>query len=149
MPSNAIWKHPFPQGTRLDAFRRHVNRTYNLDIKTYKQLHRWSVENLDAFGNEVWNFCGIMYSVAPNKVASNLNTMWPRPEWFPGARMNYTENLLAPGLAAHPDSIAISACRETGVHWRHLTWVQLRNQVALYVTALEASGVGPGDRIAG
>ncbi|PNP79740.1 hypothetical protein FNYG_06833 [Fusarium nygamai] len=74
--------------------------------------------------------------------------MWPRPEWFPGARMNYTENLLSVGLAQHPDAIAISACLEGGVKWRHLSWVQLRNRVAQYASALQALGVTTGDRVA-
>ncbi|KAF9769515.1 hypothetical protein IL306_013063 [Fusarium sp. DS 682] len=74
--------------------------------------------------------------------------MWPRPEWFPGARLNYTENLLSAGLAQHPDSIALSACLEAGVNWRHLSWVQLRRRVEHYVSALEALGVTTGDRVA-
>ncbi|KAH7147309.1 hypothetical protein DER46DRAFT_473628, partial [Fusarium sp. MPI-SDFR-AT-0072] len=141
------WKHLDPRATRLDAFRRRINRSYNLDIKTYAQLHEWSVEYLEAFCQEAWAFLGIVYSVPPEKVASSLENMWPRPEWFPGARMNFTENILAPGLTAHPDSVAVSACRESR-KWRHLTWVQLRDQVALYVSALEAAGVVAGDRIA-
>ncbi|KAG7406689.1 Acetoacetyl-CoA synthetase [Fusarium oxysporum f. sp. rapae] len=147
-PANAIWKHLDPRATRLDAFRRRINRSYNLDIKTYAQLHEWSVEYLEAFCQEAWAFLGIIYSVPPEKVASSLENMWPRPEWFPGARMNFTENILAPGLTAHPDSVAVSACHESR-KWRHLTWVQLRDQVVLYVSALEAAGVVAGDRIAG
>ncbi|KAH7161943.1 hypothetical protein B0J13DRAFT_632666 [Dactylonectria estremocensis] len=144
----AIWKHPHPQSTRLDAFRRRINRSYNVDLGTYEQLHQWSVENLEAFCMEIWVFCGMVYSACPERVANNLSTMWPRPEWFPGARINYTENILSAGLMLHPDRIAISACREPGEHWRHLTWVQLRRQVALYVSALQAAGVVAGDRIA-
>ncbi|KAF5701108.1 acetoacetate ligase [Fusarium mundagurra] len=74
--------------------------------------------------------------------------MWPRPEWFPGARINYTENLLSVGLAQHPDAIAVSACLEGGVNWRHLTWMQLRGRVTQYVSALQALGVTTGDRVA-
>ncbi|CAG9953032.1 unnamed protein product, partial [Clonostachys rosea f. rosea IK726] len=74
--------------------------------------------------------------------------MWPRPQWFPGAEMNFTENVLATGLAAHQDMIAVSACREGGTDWRHLTWIQLRDQVAVYTSALQNAGVGKGDRVA-
>ncbi|KAF5702007.1 acetoacetate ligase [Fusarium globosum] len=142
------WRHPHPELSRLDTFRRHINRAYKLDLKTYTQLHQWSVDNIEDFCKETWMFCGIIYSQPPEKVANGISVMWPRPEWFPGARLNYTENLLSVGLAQHPDSIAISACLEAGVHWRHLSWVQLRRQVEHYVSALEVLGVTTGDRVA-
>ncbi|KAI1504476.1 hypothetical protein F5X99DRAFT_15882 [Biscogniauxia marginata] len=142
------WKHPNPNGTRLDAFRRYVNSKHGLALEDYAQLHKWSVDELQAFCHEVWNFCGVVYSVPPQKVAEGLDSMWPRPKWFPGARINYTENILALGLAMRPDAVAVSACREGGIQWRHLTWMQLRDQVALYASALKKAGVREGDRVA-
>ncbi|KAF5650798.1 acetoacetate ligase [Fusarium tjaetaba] len=146
--SGTSWRHPHPELSRLDAFRRHVNRAYKLDLRTYAQLHKWSVDNVHDFCKEVWMYCGVVYSQPPERVANGIDVMWPRPEWFPGARMNYTENLLSPGLAQHPDAIAISACLEGGVKWRHLSWVQLRNRVAQYASALQALNVTTGDRVA-
>ncbi|KAF5574290.1 acetoacetate ligase [Fusarium pseudoanthophilum] len=146
--SGTSWRHPHPELSRLDAFRRHVNRAYKLDLRTYAQLHKWSVDNVHDFCKEVWMYCGVVYSQPPERVANGIDVMWPRPEWFPGARMNYTENLLSAGLAQHPDAIAISACLEGGVKWRHLSWVQLRNRVAQYASALQALGVTTGDRVA-
>ncbi|KAF4443579.1 acetoacetate- ligase [Fusarium acutatum] len=146
--SGTSWRHPHPELSRLDVFRRHVNRAYKLDLRTYAQLHKWSVDNVQDFCKEAWMFCGIIYSHPPERVANGIDVMWPRPEWFPGARMNYTENLLSVGLAQHPDAIAISACLEGGVKWRHLSWVQLRNRVAQYASALQALGVTTGDRVA-
>ncbi|KAF5541290.1 acetoacetate ligase [Fusarium mexicanum] len=146
--SGTLWRHPNPESSRLDAFRRHVNRAYKLELKTYAQLHTWSVDNVQDFCKEAWAFCGIIYSRPPERVANGIDVMWPRPEWFPGSRLNYTENLLSVGLAQHPDAIAISACLEGGVKWRHLSWVQLRNRVAQYASALQALGVTTGDRVA-
>ncbi|KAJ4152092.1 hypothetical protein NW765_017601 [Fusarium oxysporum] len=145
---SASWQYPLPEACRLEAFRRRINRLYSLDLRTYKQLHKWSVDAVEDFCKEIWIFCGIVYSVPPKKVAIGINAMWPRPQWFPGARINYTENLLSVGLATHPDSIAVSACGEGGVDWHHLTWVQLQRRVALYVSALRAVGVTSGDRVA-
>ncbi|CAH0027254.1 unnamed protein product [Clonostachys rhizophaga] len=143
-----LWTHPSPHLTRLDAFRRHINKQYNEHIRDYTSLHRWSVENLDLFYRELWNFSGLVTSKPPLAVANSLAAMWPRPQWFPGAEMNFTENVLATGLAAHPDMTAVSACREGGTEWRHLSWLQLRDQVALYASALQNAGVGKGDRVA-
>jgi acetoacetyl-CoA synthetase len=146
--SDALWRHPFPKTTRLDAFRRRINQKYKLNLESYEELHKWSVEELEAFNAEIWNFCRITYSVPPSRIADGLETMWPPPNWFPGAMLNYSENLLAVGLASHPDAIAVSGCREGGVEWRHLSWRELQHQVRLYACAIRQAGVQKGDRIA-
>ncbi|TPX15237.1 uncharacterized protein E0L32_004514 [Thyridium curvatum] len=146
------WQHPSPHLTRVDAFRRQVNRRYGLSLETYHELLRWSVTELEAFCRELWTFCGVVCSAPPERVAGPddgaLDRMWPRPNWFPGARLNFTENMLAAGLAAHPDAVAVSACREGGAAWRHLTWARLRDETARYAAALRSLGVGQGDRVA-
>lgn len=142
------WKHPSPQLTRTDAFRRHVNLKYGLSLSTYADLHKWSVDKIEDFAREAWTFCGLVYSVPSERIGDGLDKMWPRPTWFPGARLNYAENLLATGLATHPDAIAVSACREAGTQWRHLTWMQLRDEAARYATGLRKLGVKAGDRVA-
>ncbi|KAI8936119.1 hypothetical protein NX059_007618 [Plenodomus lindquistii] len=147
-PQVAPWTHPYPSSTQIDAFRTHINRTYNLNLETFSDLHSWAIKELECFNNELWKFCGITHSQPAERVAIGLDKMWPPPQWFPGARLNYSENLLATGLASHPDAIAISACREGGTEWRHLTWRQVLDQTQLYAAALLASGVQKGDRVA-
>ena len=142
-----MWKHPYPQSTRMDAFRRLVNRKHGLKLNTYDELHNWSVTHLDSFNRELWEFCGITHSNQPDRVADGLEKMWPPPTWFPGARLNFAENLLATGLALHPDAVAITACREGNQAVRHLTWTQLEQQVQAYACALKKSGVKRGDRV--
>ncbi|KAF4338135.1 acetoacetate ligase [Fusarium beomiforme] len=142
------WIHPSPHLTRLDAFRRFINRKYDLNLTNYTDLHKWSVDEIESFCREIWTFCSLVYTKPPTAVAVGIESMWPRPRWFPGARLNYTENILIKGLAAHPDAVAVSACREGGTEWRHLTWMELRDQVALYTSALRHAGVKQGDRVA-
>lgn len=144
----SLWSHPSPHLTRLDAFRRHVNKKYGLALATYDQLHKWSTDDLESFYQELFNFCGLVTSHAPSRVADGLDKMWPRPQWFPDALLNFTENILATGLAAHPDKIAVSACREGGTQWRELTWRQLQHEVARYASALRHANVEKGDRVA-
>lgn len=62
--------------------------------------------------------------------------------------MNFTENLLSVGMNAHPDKVAVSACREAGTDWKHLTWRQLQHEVSRYASALRHAGVKEGDRVA-
>ncbi|KAH7183846.1 hypothetical protein BKA60DRAFT_475087 [Fusarium oxysporum] len=142
------WIHPSPHLTRLDAFRRFINRKYDLNLTNYTELHKWSVDEIESFCGEIWTFCGLVYTKPPTAVAVGIESMCPRPRWFPGARLNYTENILIKGLASHPDAVAVSACREGGTEWRHLTWMELRDHVALYTSALRHAGVKQGDRVA-
>ena len=87
------WWHPYPESSRLDAFRRHVNRIHKLRLQTYDDIHSWSVQDLEKFARALWAFCGMVYSTPPKKVANGHPNMWPRPEWFPGAQINFTENI--------------------------------------------------------
>jgi acetoacetyl-CoA synthetase len=66
------------------------------------------------------------------------------PRWFPGARLNYAENL----LWRADDGIAITESNETG-NALSCSWRELREQVRKLATALKAHGLQPGDRVAG
>jgi acetoacetyl-CoA synthetase len=120
--ATTLWTHPYPATTNLDAFRRYVNRTYQLNLTNYNDLHTWSVTDICAFSTAVWNFCGVKHSVAPTSVGQGLDSMWPPPSWLPGARLNFTENILSVGLAACPASIAVTAIRDGKSQGEQLTF---------------------------
>lgn len=143
-----LWQQNNTRATKVDAFRRHVNQKFSLNLSNYQELWEWSVADVGLFTAELLHFCDFKYSVASSAAVSNTETMWPRPVWFPGARMNYTENILA-HAPRRANQIAISACREGGTDWRQVTWTQLYSQVAAWATALRAAGVTVGDRVAG
>ena len=66
------------------------------------------------------------------------------PRWFPGARLNYAENL----LWRTDDGIAITEANETG-HIVSYSYRELRELVRKFATALKLHGLQPGDRVAG
>ena len=43
----------------MSEFMRGVNSRYQLNLKTYEDLYRWSIENIGDFWAEVWDFTGI------------------------------------------------------------------------------------------
>lgn len=131
----------------MNSFRNYVNRKYSLNIRTFKELHTWSVSDTEAFASAIWVFCGINCSVPPTKVASGLDLMFPPPRWFPGAKLNFSQNILCTGLAVRPFGVAVSACREDGVV-TELTFLELEARVAIWANALRKFNVGVGDRIA-
>jgi acetoacetyl-CoA synthetase len=111
-------------------------------------LWRWSVEDPAAFWPMVWQFTGVIGTAGAEPVVG-LDRMAPPdpalgPRWFPGARLNYAENLLR---HRGPDA-ALSFSNELG-HQRTLSRDELQRAVAQFAAALQASGVGAGDRVAG
>jgi acetoacetyl-CoA synthetase len=149
MSPPALWVHALPQSTRLDTFRRYVNNKHDVALNDYPELHKWSVIEQAKFYQDLWDFCGVIASRPPSPFATVTERLWPRPQWYPGARLNFSENLLAVGLVAHPDKVAVSAFREGGTQAQHFTWRQLEQTTALYACALKHAGIEKGDRVAG
>jgi len=144
--AEVLWR-PDParaEATQVEAFRREAERRWRRELPGWDALYRWSVEQREEFWASVWGFAGVRSSRPWDAVLEHPDAM-PGSRWFPGARLNVAENLLAPG---DPDWPAIIAHREGGGR-RELTWATLRAEVARVAAALREAGVGPGDRVAG
>lgn len=73
--------------------------------------------------------------------------MYPPPRFFPGARLNFAENLLYPACNPSPDSVAVISTNE--LSHTSITWTVLRIRVRRCVAALRKLGLRSGDRVAG
>ena len=112
----------------------------------YDALWRWSVTDLDAFWQSIWDYTDLQ-SPTPHTAVLARNTM-PGAEWFPGAQVNYARQVLRHVDAAHAaGQPAIVSRNEKGQH-RELAWPVLRQQVASLALHLLAQGVQRGDRVA-
>jgi len=109
---------------------------------TYDRLWNWSVEDRAGFWKAVWDFAGVIASRPPDAVIGR-ETM-PGTEWFPGARLNFAENL----LRGDPDAVAVVAVSEEGTT-EILDRRELRIRVARAEQGLRRLGVVEGDRVAG
>ncbi|KAI0118594.1 acetoacetate-CoA ligase-like protein [Nemania sp. FL0031] len=145
-----LWRHPDPQSTPMSAFLRHVRDKYQLDINDYPGLYQWSTEHSSDFWGEVWHFCGIRASTPYSQVLPPGAPIFPRPDFFAGASLNFAENLLFPENA-HVDesSTAVITATEVDGQVRATTWAQLREAVRRCSGALRAAGVAPRDVVAG
>ncbi len=142
--SQPLWR-PFAERiakSNLKRFTDHVAEKYGADGSSYASLHRWSVENREAFWGAVWEFTGV---VAPRKgdVVLEDGDRMPGARWFPQARLNFAENL----LRRRDDETALIFYGENMVK-RSLSFAQLYQTVSRLSQALRAAGVGPGDRVA-
>ena len=127
----------------LTAFRKAVEKEWNLKFADYPALHRWSVEKPEQFWASLWSFCGIKASRKWDQVIVEGDRM-PGAKWFVGARLNFAENL----LQSRDDTPAMIFHSETGLR-RSVSHADLYDQVARLARSLKELGVKPHDRVAG
>ena len=118
-----------------------------------KSLYAWSIAEPERFWPAVWRFCGVIADErAPNDpwdaVLFGAERMAPPdpalgPTWFPGARLNFAENL----LRHREDRDALVLWTEQGAQ-RRLTFTELADAVARFAEFLRENGVRVGDRVA-
>jgi acetoacetyl-CoA synthetase len=109
----------------------------------YASLYEWSISEPAEFWAKIWELCEIRASAPYTTVVEDHERM-PGARWFPGARLNFAENLLRRG----GDAPAIVFANEAGERLE-LSFSELRAQVASVAAALRGLGVEPGDRVAG
>jgi acetoacetyl-CoA synthetase len=113
-------------------------------VADYDALWRWSVADLEGFWGAFAEFAGVRFHSRPQRVLTSESM--PGARWFPGATLNYAEHALAPGPAKGDGDLAVIFRREDGAR-AHVTFGQLRRQVAAARSALASLGVGRGDRV--
>ena len=137
--ADPIWT-PSPERVATAQVQNLIERVGAAD---FQALHRWSVNRPEEFWRSVWDFVGIRACRQPDRTVDGIDRM-PGARWFPGARLNFADNLLR-----YDDD------REALVHWsesgtrRTLTYRELRSEVCALASALERDGVRAGDRVAG
>src|SRR5690349_5719543 len=76
----------------MTAFRQLVGQR-RPEVRDYAALYGWSIEQPAEFWQAVWEFCGVVASRPADQVVVDFDRM-PGARWFPGARLNFAENLL-------------------------------------------------------
>ncbi len=130
-------------GSNLADFMEAVEKDWNVTIDGFSALYRFSVEDKEKFWQSLRDYAGIIAETWGEEVLVEAGKM-PGARWFPGARLNFAENLLRRRDAA--DAIVFWA--EDRVR-RRLSYAELYHQISRVSQALGAAGVGPGDRVAG
>jgi acetoacetyl-CoA synthetase len=136
--------------TRMTAFRESASIRAGRRLDDAAIFQQWTIDEPSEFASLIWDDCGVIgYKgdgpfLVPGTNADPLTTA----RWFPDARLNIAETMLAgpagPDAGGEP---AIIYEGEDGTR-RRLTWDQLRAAVASLAAALRAEGVEAGDRVA-
>src|SRR3974390_2415135 len=91
---NPLWA-PSPEQvarTQLMRFMAEVNARHHFTLKTYRELHAWSVLHPDLFWDQIWDFCRVIGEKGARLLIDGEKM--PGAQFFPDARLNFAENLL-------------------------------------------------------
>ncbi|RSL56923.1 hypothetical protein CEP53_006659 [Fusarium sp. AF-6] len=148
---NVLWRHPNPESTPMWEFLQHVNKKHGLSLDGYPALYKWSIDEVALFWEEVWHFVGITASKPFDEVLPSNAPMYPRPDFFSTARLNFAENLLFPATSPLPDPSSPAVITVTELPGSTVTtsWAELREAVRRCSNALRAAGLKPNDVVAG
>ena len=127
--------------SQMVAFRDAANARFGLSLKTYRELHAWSVAHRPEFWDLLWDFTKVVGEKGARLLIDGERM--PGARFFPDARLNFAENL----LRRRDGQTAIVFRGEDKVS-RRLTWAELASLVSRLQQALVASGVKKGDRVA-
>ncbi|MFC3318886.1 acetoacetate--CoA ligase [Rhizobium rosettiformans] len=107
----------------------------------YDDFYRWSVEDRASFWSEVWDYCGVIGDKGETALADGDDMLKAR--FFPEARLNFAENLLA--HAGEGDALIFHGENKAADRW---SWTRLTATVSRLQQALATMGIGEGDRVA-
>ena len=147
MENQLLWKPSDVSETNILKFIDYINKENDLNIVSQDDLYDWSVNEYEKFWEAIWNFSKIKYSKKYDSITSPRDQKKhhiPRPNWFPGAELNFAENLLK---HRGPEKAI--------VHWTEnkesltYTFDELYDLVAKAAHSLKEMGVKKGDRVAG
>jgi len=139
-----IWS-PSPEAierAQVTQFAQLVARKHRLDLADHADFYRWSVDNLEQFWSEFWDWSGVIASSKGSTVLVEGNKL-PGAKWFPGARLNFAENLLRRG----DQGDALVFWDERGFQ-RRVSYSSLTSDVSRAAQAIAQLGLRTGERVA-
>ncbi len=140
-----LWQ---PSKTRIKnatmtRFMEYVGKRRNVPFSGYFDLYDWSISHIPEFWEDVWTFLEIKASEPYDKAVEDLD-QFPGTVWFPGARLNFAENLLR--CRDKKTAIVFKAETRPSVS---IAYDDLARRVARLANALRARGVTKNDRVVG
>jgi acetoacetyl-CoA synthetase len=139
-----VWT-PSPEriaSATITRYREWLNETRGLELAGYPDLWQWSVDELEAFWESIWEFFEVQASEPYERVLTTREMLGA--QWFPGARLSYVDHVFRGRDDAEVAIRQASELRPLG-EW---TWGELRARAGAVAAALRESGVVAGDRVA-
>ncbi len=141
-----LWS-PTPERVAASQIQRYMNwlqRERGLSFADYHALWRWSVGDIEAFWASLWDYFDVRAHKPYDRILGRRSM--PGAEWFPGAELNFVEQVFRHGQGADADRAAILYAAE-GVALQAMSWRELRRRTASVAAHLRRAGVKRGDRV--
>jgi acetoacetyl-CoA synthetase len=138
-----LWT-PSPErvaGATITRFRTWCAARVGRDLPDTVALHAWSIAEPAAFWEAVWDFTGVIGDKGERRLVDG--DRMPGARFFPDATLNFAENLLR--TEPKGDAIVFRGEDKASARW---SWSELRAMVSRLAQAMQAAGVGEGDRVA-
>ncbi|KAF8854797.1 acetoacetyl-CoA synthase [Acephala macrosclerotiorum] len=159
MKDEILWRHPAPEQTDMYKFMQEINRREKLNLKTFEDLHQYSITNISNFWVAAFRYINLVHEGKYTRVVDETAPIDSVPEWFQGIYLNFAENLLYSGpvgsdpadhstIGKEDNKIAITEVTEADSNPVHITWRRVREEVMQMALAMKAHGVRKGDRVA-
>ena len=140
-----------PHIPQIRLYQTWLENERGLQFDTYDALWRWSVTDLEAFWQSIWDYFELQSPTAHTAVLADRRM--PGARWFAGAQVNYAQQVFRhaeaaakagmPAIVSHDEASLAS-----GLAAHEISWPELKRQVASLALHLKAHGVVPGDRVA-
>jgi acetoacetyl-CoA synthetase len=150
MTTTALLWQPTPEriaSANITDFARIVSAQTGSALPDYASLWRWSVDNSEAFWRALGDYAGVT-GVRGERTLVDPDRM-PGAKWFPEARLNFAENLLACSAARSTSGRGGDALVFRGEDKleRRVSDAELLAETSRVAAALKDLGVTTGDRI--
>ena len=122
-------------------FARKAEKRFNLELRDYDAIHKWSTDSPKEFWTHAWDYLGVVGSKGSQVLTHGES--FQDAVFFSDSSINVAENL----LRRNDQNQAIIWFSETGDSL-DLTWAELHDQVSLIQQALLEMGVTQGDCVA-
>jgi len=128
--------------TNMARFSQWASAKLGRDLSDYRALHAASIEDPAWFWSSLWDYASVIGEKGVPPYLVDAHKM-PGAKFFPEARLNFAENVLARLL----EGDALVFWGEDKVK-RRMSSTELRRQAAQVQSMLRAAGVTAGDRVA-
>lgn len=119
----------------------HWVREQNIvDVKDYRQLQQWSVDDIQAFWGAAWTYFDVLSDEPYTEVIDSVE-MKPGNRWFTGSKVNFAEHILRQEREGAVALHHLSEIRPQG----STSWSELASRVRILATAMRERGIKPGD----
>ncbi|WP_156856104.1 acetoacetate--CoA ligase [Oceanobacillus sp. AG] len=130
------------ENSNLNHFMVWLQQNRNLSFDSYDKLWDWSVSELEAFWEAMWEYFDIESST-PYRTVLSARKM-PGAKWFEGAKINYTEHVFR---NRDSEKTAIIHTSEVRPELREVSWGKLYEDTLAIQQTLKKLGVQKGDRV--